>query len=123
MPFLESPAPLVSEPLFFIFSIFDVNREVVALNHIRSLTALDLARYGIRVNAICPSWVETPMIDRAVAGDPNLAMIMKRVVPLGRIATKEEVSDVLMFMSSPRASYVTGAGWMVDGGATLQLQT
>lgn len=85
--------------------------------------ALDLAPYGIRVNSICPSWVETPMIERAVAGDPNLAFVMSRVVPMGRIATKEEVSDVLMFMSSPRASFVTGAGWMVDGGATLQLQT
>ncbi|BCS03322.1 SDR family NAD(P)-dependent oxidoreductase [Aspergillus luchuensis] len=85
--------------------------------------ALDLAPYGIRINSICPSWVETPMIERAVAGDPNLAFVMSRVVPMGRIATKEEVSDVLMFMSSPRASFVTGAGWMVDGGATLQLQT
>lgn len=63
------------------------------------------------------------MVERAVAGDPNLAFVMSRVVPMGRIATKEEVSDVLMFMSSPRASFVTGAGWMVDGGATLQLQT
>lgn len=89
----------------------------------KNKSALDLAPYGIRVNSICPSWVETPMIERAVAGDPNLAFVMSRVVPMGRIATKEEVSDVLMFMSSPRASFVTGAGWMVDGGATLQLQT
>ncbi|KAL4912941.1 3-oxoacyl-reductase [Aspergillus aurantiobrunneus] len=85
--------------------------------------ALDLAHDEVRVNALCPSWVETPMIERAVAGDPGLAHLMQRVVPLGRLATKEEISDVLMFMSSPRASYVTGAGWMVDGGATLQLQT
>jgi len=85
--------------------------------------ALDLAKDGIRVNAICPSWVETPMVERAIAGDPNLSTLMKRVVPLGRIATQEEISDVLMFMSSPRSSYVTGAGWMVDGGSTLRLQT
>ena len=63
------------------------------------------------------------MIERAVAGDPNLKHIMNRVVPMGRIAKPEEISDVLMFMSSPRASYVTGAGWLVDGGATLQMQT
>jgi len=88
-----------------------------------SMIALDLAKDGIRVNAICPSWVETPMVERAVAGDPDLGDLMKRVVPLGRIATQEEISDVLMFMSSPRSSYVTGAGWMVDGGSTLQLQT
>jgi len=85
--------------------------------------ALDNAPYGVRVNAICPSWVETPMMDRAVAGDPALAQIMKRVVPMGRIARRDEISDVLMFMSSPRSSYVTGSGWLVDGGATLQMQT
>ena len=63
------------------------------------------------------------MIDRAVAGDPALAQIMTRVVPMGRIARREEITDVLMFLSSPRASFVTGAGWLVDGGATLMMQT
>lgn len=63
------------------------------------------------------------MIDRAVAGDPNLGMIMKRVVPMARLAQVEEISDVIIFLCSPLASYVTGAGWIVDGGATLQMQT
>ncbi|KAL7625208.1 hypothetical protein AAE478_004423 [Parahypoxylon ruwenzoriense] len=85
--------------------------------------ALDLAPEGVRVNAICPSWVETPMVERAVAGDPDLGRLMNRVIPVGRIALREEISDVIMFMSSPRSSYVTGAGWMVDGGITLQIQT
>ncbi|RYP20628.1 hypothetical protein DL765_002699 [Monosporascus sp. GIB2] len=87
---------------------------------VNRLVALDLASDGVRVNAICPSWVETPMVERATAGDPDLAPLMKRAVPLGRIALREEISDVIMFMSSPRSSYVTGAGWMVDGGTTLQ---
>ncbi|KAL9123284.1 MAG: hypothetical protein Q9187_000156 [Circinaria calcarea] len=85
--------------------------------------ALDNAVHGIRVNAICPSWVETPMIEAAVAGNPELGRVMERVVPLGRIAKTEEISDIIMFLSSPRASYVTGVGWLVDGGATLQMQT
>lgn len=63
------------------------------------------------------------MIEAAVAGSPDLARVMERVVPMGRIAKTEEISDVIMFLSSPRASYVTGAGWIVDGGVTLQMQT
>ena len=85
--------------------------------------AFDNAVHGIRVNSLCPSWVETPMVDGAVAGNPELGSMMERVVPMGRIAKTVEISDVLRFLSSPRASYVTGAGWLVDGGATLQMQT
>jgi NAD(P)-dependent dehydrogenase (short-subunit alcohol dehydrogenase family) len=85
--------------------------------------ALDLAKHGIRVNAICPSWVETPMVDAAVAGSKELGQMMQRVIPMGRIAKVEEVADVIVFMSSPLASYVTGVGWVVDGGTMLQLQS
>ena len=63
------------------------------------------------------------MIDAAVAGNPELEKTMTRVVPMARLAKPEEISDVIMFLSSPRSSYVTGAGWLVDGGATLQMQT
>lgn len=85
--------------------------------------ALDHAADSIRINTVCPSWVETPMIDAAVAGNPSMGQMMERVVPMGRIAKADEISDVVMFLSSPRASYVTGAAWIVDGGTTLQMQT
>lgn len=62
------------------------------------------------------------MTDDAVKGDPNLKSVMDRVIPFGRIALPEEVSDVIMFLSSPRSSFMTGGGVLVDGGATLQLQ-
>lgn len=63
------------------------------------------------------------MIERAVEGDPNLRGLMTRAVPMGRIAAVEEISDVIMFLSSAKASFVTGAGWLVDGGTTLMMQT
>ncbi|KAF2439287.1 short-chain dehydrogenase/reductase SDR [Karstenula rhodostoma CBS 690.94] len=85
--------------------------------------ALDLAKHGVRVNAICPSWVETPMVEAAVAGNKELEQMMQKVIPMGRIAKVEEVADVIVFMSSPLASYVTGVGWIVDGGTLLQLQS
>lgn len=85
--------------------------------------ALDNASYGIRVNAICPSWVETPMVDAAIDGNPNLGKMIKGIIPMSRIARPEEIADVVLFMTSPRSSYVTGVGWIVDGGTTLQVQT
>ncbi|KAI5866013.1 hypothetical protein GGS23DRAFT_555044 [Durotheca rogersii] len=84
--------------------------------------ALDNAAYGIRVNAICPGWVETPMVDAAMEGNPELPKMMKTVIPMARIAKPEEIADVVLFMTSPRSSYVTGVGWIVDGGTTLQVQ-
>lgn len=84
--------------------------------------ALDNAASQIRVNAVCPSWVDTPMTDRAIEGDATLGPLIQRVVPLGRIARSEEISDAILFLCSPRASYITGCGLLVDGGSTLQLQ-
>ncbi|KAI0108560.1 short-chain dehydrogenase/reductase SDR [Nemania sp. FL0031] len=84
--------------------------------------ALDNARHAIRVNAICPGWVDTPMVSAAIAGDDNLPKMMKAVIPMSRIASPEEIADVVMFMVSPRSSYVTGVGWIADGGTTLQVQ-
>ena len=56
------------------------------------------------------------MVYAAVAGNPDLGKIMARTVPMGRIGQVEEISDVIMFLCSPRASFVTGAAWVVDGG-------
>ena len=59
------------------------------------------------------------MVDRALAGNPDLKDMIDRAVPFGRIAKAQEISDVVMFLSSPRSSFVTGSGWLVDGGATF----
>lgn len=77
--------------------------------------ALDLAPHGIRVNSVCPTWVDTPMLD-AAEGSEELRAMVNDVVPLGRIAQPDEVADVVLFLCSPQASYVTGSGWMIDGG-------
>ena len=105
------------------FAAFSSNLQYTATHFANLLKALDNAPHHIRVNAICPSWVDTPMVKKAVAGDPKLAEMMTKIVPMNRIARPEEISDVILFLSSPRSSYVTGAGWLVDGGTTLQVQT
>ncbi|KAJ5649891.1 3-oxoacyl-reductase [Penicillium longicatenatum] len=85
--------------------------------------ALDLASDGVRVNTVCPSWVDTPMVAAAMNGNPALSPLMESVLPFKRIAQTEEISDVIIFLCSPRASYVTGSDWVVDGGMTLTLKT
>ncbi len=87
------------------------------------LLALDNAEFLIKVNSVCPSWVETPMVKEAVEGNPALKAFIEKCVPMGRIAQADEIADVVMFLSSPRSSYVTGSGWIVDGGTTLTVHT
>ncbi|KAF4157485.1 hypothetical protein CNMCM6936_005060 [Aspergillus lentulus] len=89
---------------------------------ITKTAALDNAPHGIRVNAVCPSWVETPMIDKAFAGNPEIRLALSASIPAGRLARPEEVSNVVLFLSGPKSSYVTGVGWLVDGGTTLQMK-
>ncbi|CAK4032111.1 short-chain dehydrogenase reductase sdr [Lecanosticta acicola] len=84
--------------------------------------ALDLAKEGIRVNAICPGWVATPMVQAAMEDNDRLEPMINSAVPMSRIAQPEEIADVVLFMTSPRSSYVTGSAWIVDGGTTLTLK-
>ncbi|WP_314148932.1 SDR family oxidoreductase [uncultured Leifsonia sp.] len=93
----------------------------------RSL-ARDYGRSGVRVNAVCPGWVRTPMADEEMddfAREAGLASreegyaIVSRDVPLGRAAQPEEIASVIRFLASPDASYVTGATLVVDGGAHI----
>jgi NAD(P)-dependent dehydrogenase (short-subunit alcohol dehydrogenase family) len=88
--------------------------------------ANDYGRKGVRANAVCPGWVRTPMGDhdmdemgRAHGVDREGAYeLAHRQNPLGRPAQPEEIADVIVFLASPRAGYVTGATVMVDGGTT-----
>jgi NAD(P)-dependent dehydrogenase (short-subunit alcohol dehydrogenase family) len=89
--------------------------------------ASDYGREGVRANAVCPGWVRTPMGDedmdevaRAHGIDREGAYARAhRQHPLGRPAEPEEIADVIAFLASPRAAYVTGATVMVDGGTTV----
>jgi NAD(P)-dependent dehydrogenase (short-subunit alcohol dehydrogenase family) len=78
--------------------------------------ALEVAGSGVRVNAVCPGTVQTPMLDRVFAAQPERRAAYAAAEPMGRIATPREVADVVVFLCSDAASYVTGAALPVDGG-------
>jgi NAD(P)-dependent dehydrogenase (short-subunit alcohol dehydrogenase family) len=85
--------------------------------------AIDYARQGVRVNALCPGWIDTPFNDPAVervGGKAALAPFIEVFVPMGRQGTPEEVADAVAFLASDDAGYVTGAALLVDGGLTAQ---
>ena len=84
--------------------------------------ALDMAPYGIRVNCICPGWVETPLVNAWFALQPDEAearAYVDSIHPLGRIAKADEIGKAALFLASDLASFVTGVALEVDGGVTL----
>ena len=83
-------------------------------------TALNVAPHGIRVNAICPHMVDTPMLDRLFGGDTTIRDTLKAMNPMGRNATCEEVANAALFLGSTRSGYVTGTHLAIDGGHIAQ---
>lgn len=87
---------------------------------ITKVAALEYAPAGIRVNAVCPGVIRTPMIDRLVAATPEMAAGLTAATPLGRLGEPEEIAEAVAWLCSDRASYVTGAALPVDGAFTAQ---
>jgi meso-butanediol dehydrogenase/(S,S)-butanediol dehydrogenase/diacetyl reductase len=110
------------------FAVVAGTREAVycaskgAVLQLSKAMALDHGHQGIRVNAVCPGDIETPMLIEGIqsGGEATAAGLARKgaAFPLGRVGQPSEIAKVVAFLASDAASYVTGAAWLVDGGNT-----
>jgi NAD(P)-dependent dehydrogenase (short-subunit alcohol dehydrogenase family) len=83
--------------------------------------AKDGARFGIRVNSICPGYIDTPIMDRLIAEQPDPGVARRQIMdrqPLGRMGTPEDVAQGALFLASAHASFVSGTELTIDGAIT-----
>ena len=82
--------------------------------------ALEYAKKNIRVNAVCPGVIHTPMVDRFVGGNMEAMNALIAGEPIGRIGEPSEIADAVVYLCSSHASFVTGLAMQVDGGWVAQ---
>ena len=82
--------------------------------------ALEYAKQGIRVNAVCPGVIKTPMIDRFTGNDKTVEKQFESMEPIGRLGQPEEVAEAVIWLCSDASSFVTGDAMPVDGGWVAQ---
>ncbi|TDG13427.1 SDR family oxidoreductase [Seongchinamella unica] len=80
--------------------------------------AIDYGRLGIRCNAICPGFIETPLLEDVMASMPDFRADIGKQIKLGRFGKPEEIAGAALFLASDDASYMTGQTLVVDGGYT-----
>ncbi len=82
--------------------------------------ALEYAKSGIRVNAVCPGVIQTPMVERLTNAQPPLGEALVAAEPIGRTGRTEEIAESVLWLCSDAASFVTGHAMSVDGGYVAQ---
>ncbi len=94
-----------------------------AVSYLAKSFALDLVERGIRVNAISPGFIDTPIFDDLKKAAPEKIDLYKEIVPVKRFGTTGEIADAALFLLSPKSSYMTGSDLVIDGGLRLSFPT
>jgi meso-butanediol dehydrogenase/(S,S)-butanediol dehydrogenase/diacetyl reductase len=81
--------------------------------------ALDYAKVGIRLNCICPGWIDTPINDLYFRDKPEEKDKAARLHPVGRIGTAADIANAAVFLATDESSFILGAPFIVDGGMTI----
>lgn len=85
---------------------------------ITKAAALEYARSNIRINAVCPAYTRTPMVERLLTGRPELEARLQERMPMGRFGAPQEIADTILYLCSDAASFITGQCLVLDGGLT-----
>jgi meso-butanediol dehydrogenase / (S,S)-butanediol dehydrogenase / diacetyl reductase len=101
------------------YGIAAYNAAKAGVINLTRVVAIEYARYGIRANCICPGAIDTPLLAPALA-QPGFADQIKAAIPMGRLGQPEEMANVVLFLASDLASFVTGAAFVADGGQTAK---
>jgi NAD(P)-dependent dehydrogenase (short-subunit alcohol dehydrogenase family) len=112
--FTASMASLFGIPLVIAYSA----AKSAYLGMVRSL-ASEVSGRGVRVNAIAPGWIESPMLRQALSGDPARTNKILSRTPMGRFGEPEDIGHAAVFLCSPAAKFITGVVLPVDGGASI----
>jgi meso-butanediol dehydrogenase/(S,S)-butanediol dehydrogenase/diacetyl reductase len=105
--------------LFADFAIGAYNTAKAGVINLTRVAAIEYAARGIRVNCVCPGAIDTPLLKPSLA-IPGFAEGTIGMIPMRRLGRPEEMANVVMFLASDLASYVTGAAFVADGGLTVQ---
>lgn len=81
--------------------------------------AMEYASYNIRINAVCPSYTQTPMLDSVVERQPGIDKKLLRFVPMGRFAEADEIAEAVIWLASNSSKFITGQTITIDGGLSL----
>lgn len=90
-----------------------------AIEGLTKAMAVELAERGIRVNSVAPTFVETPMT-KPMLDDPDFAAFVKRMIPLGTVASTDDIAQAVLYLCGPAGKMITGHSLVVDGGWTAQ---
>lgn len=112
--FIASMTSLIGMPLTVAYSA----AKAAYVGMVRSLAA-ELAPDNIRVNAIAPGWIETPMLEKALAGDPERKRKILARTPMQRFGKPEDIGWCAVYLCSPAAAFINGVILPVDGGASI----
>jgi len=94
------------------------NASKAAVHHLTRSLAAEWAARGVRVNAVAPTYIETPLTSFGIKENPEMYKVWLEMTPMGRVGQPEEIASVVHFLASDAASLVTGAVVVADGGYT-----